>query len=870
MERVFDLAMEAPDHNFVANGFVSHNSGPQPLIDLFDFTVESFKRAAGRKLKPIEVHDIMCKIAEVVVIGGVRRCLVSASTLYTLNGITTMGDVQVGDTIVSGGRKAKVIEKVDSGKQQTVIVKHQYGQSEMTPNHRIAVFDGIDSYTFKEAGALVPGDRLVWDLAGYDGEIQSLPSPSYQGHFNAKPFVIPDLLDADIAWLIGLVHGDGHIHAKGIEIAGHEGEWATLERANAIFADKFGVAGKVSRDSHEGRGIRLRVNSTGLALWFAENIKNPNVSIRVPSFVMNSQRDTRAAYLAGVLDSDGRVRHDNILEQATSIYPEFVEDLRLINLSLGIATTTHSLSAQRRRDNGENAKDYQTLNIKGKTSRRKYLELVQPYSEKLAGIELSDKNAPHDFTYPAEWGLLWKSRNTQRTALIEKGLLDADYPFAPVEVLSVELGSTQQTWDIEVEDIHEFTADGLVTHNSALISMSDLDDFDMSQAKSGQWWEHNGQRALANNSAVYYDKPSVGQFFTEWSNLYESKSGERGIINMGGIRKHVASFERRDASKIVGKNPCSEINLRSGQYCNLTEVVIDPTDTLDAIRHKVKMATILGTYQATLTDFKYVRPVWKKNTEEERLLGVSLTGIYGHKFMSGQETHKDITLPEFLRELYDLTEQVNAEWSEKFGIPASTALTTVKPSGTVSQLVGASSGIHPWYAPYYIRTVRGDNKDPLTEFLKAQGVPNEPDVTKPDDTTVFSFPVKAPSGVITSRDLSAIDHLKLYCVYRENWTDHDVSVTINVREEEWPSVGAWVYDNFDRVGGVSFLPFSDHTYKQAPYQAISEDEYNVALSNMPTRIDWVDLPLYELEDSTAGNQTLACSGSSCEIVDITK
>ena len=870
VERVFDLAMEAPDHNFVANGFVSHNSGPQPLINLFDFTVESFKRASGRKLKPIEVHDIMCKIAEVVVVGGVRRCLVSASTLYTLNGITTMGDVQVGDTIVSGGRKAKVIEKVDSGKQQTVIVKHQCGQSEMTPNHRIAVFDGIDSYTFKEAGALVPGDRLVWDLAGYDGEIQSLPRPSYQGHFNAKPFVIPDLLDADIAWLIGLVHGDGHIHAKGIEIAGHEGEWATLERANAIFADKFGVAGKVSRDSHEGRGIRLRVNSTGLALWFAENIKNPNVSIRVPSFVMNSQRDTRAAYLAGVLDSDGSVRHDNILEQATSIYPEFVEDLRLINLSLGIATTTHSLSAQRRRDNGENAKDYQTLHINGKTSRRKYLELVQPYSEKLAGIELSDKNAPHDFTYPAEWGLLRKSRNTQRTALIEKGLLDADYPFAPVEVLSVELGSTQQTWDIEVEDIHEFTADGLVTHNSALISMSDLDDFDMSQAKSGQWWEHNGQRALANNSAVYYDKPSVGQFFTEWSNLYESKSGERGLINMGGIRKHVASFERRDASKIVGKNPCSEINLRSSQFCNLTEVVIDPNDTLFDIRRKVEMATILGTYQATLTDFKYLRPVWKKNTEEERLLGVSLTGIYGHKFMSGQETYGGVTLPEFLRELYDLTVQVNTEWSEKFGIPASAALTTVKPSGTVSQLVGASSGIHPWYAPYYVRTVRGDNKDPLTQFLKAQGVPNEPDVTKPDDTTVFSFPVKAPSGVITSRDLSAIDHLKLYCVYRENWTDHDVSVTINVREEEWPSVGAWVYDNFDRVGGVSFLPFSDHTYKQAPYQAISEDEYNVALSNMPTRIDWVDLPLYELEDSTAGNQTLACSGSSCEIVDITK
>ena len=603
--------------------FGGRASGPDPLDKLFTFTVESFKRASGRKLKPIEVHDIMCKIAEVVVVGGVRRCLPSDAQVQTPTGNKSMAEIAVGDSIVSGGRIAKVSAKVDSGEQQLIVVKHKFGQSRMTPNHRIAVFTAQDSYAFKDAGLLEPGDKLVRDLAGYDGA------------------------------------------------------------------------------------------------------------------------------------------------------------------------------------------RFQTLGGHGN--------------------------------------------------------------YAPVEVIEVSQGTVEQTWDIEVEDIHEFTADGLVTHNSALISMSDLDDFDMSQAKSGQWWEHNGQRALANNSAVYYDKPSVGQFFTEWSNLYESKSGERGIINMGGIKRHVQSFGIRDASKIVGKNPCAEINLRSCQYCNLTEAVIDPNDTLDAIRHKVKMATILGTYQATLTDFKYIRPIWKKNTEEERLLGVSLTGIYGHKFMSGQlESVEGMTLPEFLRELRELTVAVNAEWAEQFGIPASAALTTVKPSGTVSQLVGASSGIHPWYAPYYVRTVRGDNKDPLTQFLKAQGVPNEPDATKPDDTTVFSFPIKAPSGVITSRDLSAIEHLQLYCVYRENWTDHDVSVTINVREEEWPSVGAWVYDNFDRVGGVSFLPFSDHTYKQAPYQAISEDEYNVALSNMPTRIDWVDLPLYELEDNTTGNQTLACSGSSCEIVDITK
>ena len=846
VERVFDLAMEAPDHNFVANGFVSHNSGPQPLIDLFDFTVESFKRASGRKLKPIEVHDIMCKIAEVVVVGGVRRCLPSDAQVQTPTGNKSMAEIAVGDSIVSGGRVAKVSAKVDSGEQQLVVVKHKFGQSRMTPNHRVAVFTAQDNYEFKDAGLLEPGDRLVWDLAGYDGTETTFGDIT---------------VNEDLAWLIGLIHGDGYIGKRSIEISSIDSEWQTLERAASIFSDIFGKDSKISYDSHGGRGIRLRVNSTHLVKLFGK-IKTPNEPIKIPEFIVSGTRSVRAAYLAGVMDSDGRIRADGVIEQHTTVYESWASEIRTLLSGLGISSKSRFQSRHDHRALGYGGQDYWTTNIWGDTGRKMWIKSVGQYSEK--AIVASVKGSPTDFTYPADWGLAYRNRATRFQTLGGHG------SYAPVEVLEVSQDTIEQTWDIEVEDIHEFTADGLVTHNSALISMSDLEDFDISQAKSGQWWEHNGQRALANNSAVYYTKPSVGQFFTEWSNLYESKSGERGIINMGGIRKHVSSFEKRDASKIVGKNPCSEINLRSCQFCNLTEVVIDPNDTLDDIRHKVKMATILGTYQATLTDFKYLRPVWKKNTEEERLLGVSLTGIYGHKFMSGQETRNDITLPEFLRELYDLTEQVNAEWSEKFGIPASTALTTVKPSGTVSQLVGASSGIHPWYAPYYIRTVRGDNKDPLTEFLKAQGIPNEPDLTKPDDTTVFSFPIKAPDDVITSRELSAIDHLNMYCIYRENWTDHDVSVTINVREEEWPRVGAWVYDNFDRIGGVSFLPATDHTYRQAPYQAITEDEYNLALSHMPDSINWVDLSLYELEDSTVGNQTLACTGSSCELVDLVK
>lgn len=433
----------------------------------------------------------------------------------------------------------------------------------------------------------------------------------------------------------------------------------------------------------------------------------------------------------------------------------------------------------------------------------------------------------------------------------------------------------RQLKPIEAHDIMCKIAEVVVVggvRRSALLSQSDLGDFDMAKAKSGNWWESNPQRALSNNSAVYHSKPSFGQFLEEWKNLYESKSGERGIVNMDGIKKHTSRFGRRDANKIVGKNPCSEINLRSAQFCNLSEVVIAAEDTREDIRNKVRLATILGTYQATLTDFSYLRPIWKKNTEEERLLGVSLTGIYGNKLMNGSEG-KD-QLADFLDEIRELAVETNAEWAAKLGIQPSTAVTTIKPSGTVSQLVGVSSGLHPWYSEHYIRTVRGDNKDPLTRLMKDEGIPNEPDVMKPNDTAVFSFPVKAPNGAVVSSDLTAIEHLEMYKLYREHWTEHDVSITVNVREEEWGYVGAWVYENFDHIGGVSFLPASDHTYQQAPYQPVSQEDYNIAVAKMPKSIDWVNLSLYELEDATTGAQELACvagpSGDGCEVVDLTK
>jgi ribonucleoside-diphosphate reductase alpha chain len=399
---------------------------------------------------------------------------------------------------------------------------------------------------------------------------------------------------------------------------------------------------------------------------------------------------------------------------------------------------------------------------------------------------------------------------------------------------------------------------------SALISLSNLDDFEMAKAKSGQWWETEGQRALANNSAVYNAKPNTAQFLREWRNLYESKSGERGIYNMDSVRKHIDKFGRRDSSKVTGTNPCGEILLRANEFCNLTEVVVDAQDTEETLRDKIRLATILGTWQSSLTNFKYIRKSWKDNCEEERLLGVSLTGIFGNPITG--TVHKGLS--EMLDRLRESSIEINKNEAEVLGINPSVAITTVKPSGTVSQLTGVSSGIHPWYSEHYIRTVRADNKDPLTTFLKDFNVPHEPDVMKPETTTVFSFPVKAPKNAVVTKDLSAIEHLEVWKVYRTHWTEHNPSVTINVKEDEWLDVGAWVFKNFDSIGGVSFLPASEHTYKQAPYQEISEKEYKDLVSKMPKRIPWESLSLYELEDSTSGSQELACSAGACEVVDI--
>ena len=404
---------------------------------------------------------------------------------------------------------------------------------------------------------------------------------------------------------------------------------------------------------------------------------------------------------------------------------------------------------------------------------------------------------------------------------------------------------------------------------SALISLSNLNDDQMSHAKSGMWWENEGQRALANNSVAYKEKPQMGTFMREWLSLYESKSGERGIFNRQSAQKQAAKNGRRDSQQDFGCNPCSEIILRPYQFCNLSEVVVRETDTQQTLTEKVRLATILGTFQSTLTDFKYLRSIWKKNTEEERLLGVSLTGIMDNQLTAGKSAHLGMNIGQTLEALKDVAIDANKAMANQLGIPQSTAITCVKPSGTVSQLVDSASGIHARHNPYYIRTVRGDNKDPLTQFMVAQGIPAEPDVMKPDSTTVFSFPMRSPERAVTRTTMSAIEQLELWLMYQRYWCEHKPSVTISVKEEEWMDVGSWVYEHFDEVSGISFLPFSEHTYKQAPYQDCTKEEYEEMKAQMPISIDWTALQEFEKEDTTSGGRELACTAGVCEVVDLT-
>jgi len=418
---------------------------------------------------------------------------------------------------------------------------------------------------------------------------------------------------------------------------------------------------------------------------------------------------------------------------------------------------------------------------------------------------------------------------------------------------------------VECHDIVCKIADIVVVggvRRSALISLSNLSDQRMAKAKSGQWWIDEGHRALANNSVAYTEKPDFQSFLAEMQTMYESKAGERGIFSRVAAQKIAGRNGRRDNSYEFGTNPCSEIILRSNQFCNLSEIVVRADDTLETLKAKSETAAIIGTLQATLTDFRYLRNCWKKNTEEEALLGVSMTGIMDHYLLS-KGNSPDLT--KWLEEIRDVAVDTNEKWAKKLGINQSTAVTAVKPSGTVSQLVDSASGIHPRFSKHYIRRVRSDKKDPLAVFMEASGFPVEQDVMSPS-SSVFSFPVKAPDTSVTVEQVGAMEQLQLWKAYQNHWCEHKPSITVYYTDDEFLQVAQWIWDNFDICSGISLLPFSDHVYQQAPYEDITAEQYDELLAAMPQGVSWDDLENHEQEDNTTGSQELACTGGACEIV----
>lgn len=422
---------------------------------------------------------------------------------------------------------------------------------------------------------------------------------------------------------------------------------------------------------------------------------------------------------------------------------------------------------------------------------------------------------------------------------------------------------------IEVHDLVCQIANIVVVggvRRAALISLGDLNSDEMRMAKDGEWWVNAPERGLANNSAVYESKPSQEIFDREWSALVSSGSGERGVFNREASRRQAGSSGRRKTNYDFGTNPCSEIILRPYQFCNLSTVVVSANDDMESLKKKVSGATILGTWQSTLTNFKYLRPIYKKNTEEERLLGVSMTGPLGNSLLNyGQGRQRTESI---LLSLKNLAVEVNSQVADDIGIPRSAAITCIKPEGTTSQLTLTSSGLHPWHSEYYVRTVRGDKKDPLTQFMIDSGFPYEDERFNPEHTAVFSFPVKAPEDAVTRHEMTALEHLDIWLTYQKFWCEHKPSVTINVAPEEWEEVGKWVYENFDDLSGVAFLPKTEHTYEQAPYQDVDAHRYRQLVAEMPQDIDWSMLSAYELEDSTTSTQSLACVAGACDVIDI--
>lgn len=1168
--------------------FGGRASGPAPLVSLFEFTVNIFKNAVGRKLNSLECHDIVCKVADIVIVGSVRRCLPEDSHVLLEQGYKKIKDVKVGDYVKSEfGQFKKVVATSNVGEKPVVEIKTNIGKLYSTPEHRWAVLSDPNTgeVIYKEAQHLDPiSDRLVFVANATPGCETSVPPVTYSISEKAhtlKTFKTEDLTTLEWAYLVGYLLGDGYVGKTEVTFAVAEDMPETKDKIVGLLT-KLGLNINVFKPNDE-RCYKIRVASTFLVDYMSK-FKQPKKSLTIPEFVKLGTVDTRLNFIAGILDSDGSCKSTKkgrkVLRVVSSVYASFLNEIETILATLGYPSklTFTSRASQGWQDIG-------AILVCGPNFKDHLAQQLLPLSEKIRKDYNFCKAKRDWFSLPSSLHKTIKHTvQVGPTASWDKlSKFTSNDTHYPVTIHSVCQHSNQVCYDLQVEDTECFTVNGVLTHNSALISLSDLNDERMRKAKTGEWWTANGHRALANNSANYREKPEIGQFMQEWLSLYESKSGERGIFNSTAIKTQVEKFEKRQYSEHMGTNPslrkgtlvltsegvypiealesldsfkvptgfgseadafcrlsspkarlfeikfksgrsvfataehkwpvlfgtnkkqtselvagdkiptglrklkesgnpedrelgflagywlgngwktkrsdtghmqygmcvpthradfiprlnntlkslgvtasfsersngtyefntinnnldsffqsvgidskyqesfeavwknsnlflkgllegltasdgsvsrnrlsfssknkalrnfvsdlaffegfkpslsqatrdisftnkngkvynypnytiykcrwslkatkpslsdtvvavldtgleepvwdltvnhdthtfviagmvtgnCSEIILNPNQFCNLSTIIVRPTDTKETIKNKIRLAAILGTYQSSLTYFPYLRKSWNSITGEECLLGVSMTGILDNEFLSD---YNNPELHSFLSELRQLAVDTNKEFANKLGVNPSKAVTCIKPEGTTSQLCNTSSGLHGQHSRYYLRSIRSDNKDPITKALKEAGVMNEPCVMKPEDTTIFYFPKKASEFSVLRDDFSAVEQLELWLTYQRHYCEHKPSITVTVKEHEWLDVAAWVYNNWDEMTGVSFLPHSDHVYKQAPYQEITEEEYLEYLEKTPKEINWDSL--VENTDNVEGVQTLACTSGHCEI-----
>ena len=893
------------------------SAGPEPLRALLDFTRSKILTRQGKRLSNIDIHDIICKIGEVIVAGGVRRCLPHHTLVHTKDGLKQIKDIRSGDEVLTAkGVYRNVVASQYTGKRKLLAIHTQLGIFQSTPEHRWAVLDDLDgNVRWVEACNLTQNDTLIHIPEVIPGKKTSLPAYKYKKpkHSTTTQDITIPQLDKDIVWLIGYLHGDGYIYRKDatygeIMFACSPDMPETAKRVKENL-ERFNVRPKIVVYHHD-RSIRIRVKSNQLANYFYQ-FKQPNSSIVIPDFILQGTPEIRAAYIAGAFDADGSIKSRNGKKVrpiiTSSIYPDWLRQLRAVLASLGI-----SALVKQNRPARENWKALYLLTTISIEAIIRFSEQVGVYSEKWRNdaVHLGKKKEQNSFVVPRNVlaqspyrkafdsayyvsssnvalslskferivGQLHESSSVKdnRVAVLEKEptvrfpivfsylpnkcvMLQRGYK--PVKIKRITKGGSDHTYDIQVEGDEQFVAEGMLVHNSALISLSDLDDEKMRQAKMGQFYLTDPQRSMANNSAVYLEKPTATQFLEEWISLAKGGTGERGIFNRGGLQYQMPKRRWAISQKslqTMGTNPCGEILLRSKSFCNLTEVVCRAEDTEETLLEKIEIATLLGTYQATLTRFPYLSKEWKKNCNEERLLGVSLTGQWDCPAVRNSHV---------LANLRQRAVAVNRKYAKRFGINRATSITCVKPSGTVSQMTDTASGMHPRQYQYYIRRVRISAADPLFHMLKDQKFPYYPEVGQLEHsatTYVLEFPVKAPEGAIFKNDLKAADQLEHWKMVKEHFTEHNPSVTISIGADEWIATANWLYEHWNILGGLAFLPRSDTVYKLAPYEEIGEKRYKELAAKLP-EIDFAQIVVYEKEDETIGSKELACVGGVCEL-----